>query len=87
MAQWFAPLLKQHLADQPAADAVVGADAGPLLWQDQPEGWLLATRPQSPARDAVDARLQEQGVQPWRWMGASGSGKPLAPTPGLGSRI
>ena len=61
-AQWFAPLLKRHLADQPAADAVVGADAGPLLWQDQPEGWLLATRPQSPARDAVDERLQEQGL-------------------------
>ena len=62
LAQWFAPVLKQHLADQPAADAVVGADAGPLLWQDQPEGWLLATRPQTPARDAVDARLQEQGL-------------------------
>ena len=29
----------------------------------------------------------DRRVQPWRWMGASGSGKPLAPTPGLGSRI
>ena len=46
-----APLLKQQLADQPAADAVMwGLDAGPLLWQEQPEGWLLATRPQSPAQ-------------------------------------
>ena len=41
---------------------MVQSDEGPLLWQDQPEGWLLATRPQSPVRDAVDARLQEQGL-------------------------
>ena len=58
-------MLKQRLADQPAAEAVVGADAGALLWQDQPEGWLLATRPQSPERDAVDARLQDQGPDPF----------------------
>jgi hypothetical protein len=62
LAQWFGPVLAQQLRDQPAADAVVQSDDGPLLWQDQSEGWLLATRSQSPARDAVDARLQEQGL-------------------------
>ena len=56
------PLLAQQLKEQPAADAVVQSDEGPLLWQDQPEGWLLATRTQSPARDVVDSRLQEQGL-------------------------
>jgi hypothetical protein len=62
LAQWFGPVLAQQLRDQPAAEAVVQSDDGPLLWQDQSEGWLLATRSQSPARDAVDARLQEQGL-------------------------
>ena len=47
---------------QPAASAVVDLDEGPLLWQQQPDGWLLATQAQSPTRDAVDSQLQDQGL-------------------------
>ena len=62
LAQWFGPLLSARLHDLPAAEAVAQSDEGPLLWQEQPEGWLLATRHQDPERDVVDARLQEQGL-------------------------
>ena len=73
LAQWFGPLIEQHLADQPAAEAVVQSDDGPLLWQDQPEGWLLATRTQSPARDAVMrvCRSRASPALSWRVMARS----------------
>ena len=62
LAQWLGPVLADQLEDQPAASAVVDLDEGPLLWQQQPDGWLLATQAQSPTRDAVDSQLQDQGL-------------------------
>ena len=60
--QWFGPLLRDHLAPIPAAAGVVSQDDGPLLWLQQLEGWLLASRNGHPKRVEVDAELEAQGL-------------------------
>jgi hypothetical protein len=40
---------------------VAAADAGPLLWVQQPQGWLLGTEAARPALDAVQQALAAQG--------------------------
>ncbi|WP_398333467.1 DUF3352 domain-containing protein [Vulcanococcus sp.] len=62
-ARLLAPLLQRALAGAagPLPQLVAAADAGPLLWADQPEGWLLATRPDQPAMEPLQAELEQQG--------------------------
>ena len=62
LAQWLGPVLKRHLAQQPAALALLELDEGPLLLQQQPEGWLLATSHGQPELSAVDDQLKAQGL-------------------------
>ena len=62
LAQWLGPVLKQRLAQQPAALAVLELDEGPLLWQQQDEGWLLASGHDEPDLSAVDDQLKAQGL-------------------------
>ncbi len=64
IAQWLAPVLEetlQTLGDE-GASAVVGLDAGPLLWEQGEEGWLLGTSSDQPGLEAVDADLQANGL-------------------------
>ena len=62
LAQWLGPVIKRHLAQQPAALALLELDDGPLLLQQQPEGWLLATSHGQPELSAVDDQLKAQGL-------------------------
>jgi hypothetical protein len=62
-ARLLAPLLQRALASAagPLPQLVASADAGPLLWAEQPEGWLLATRPDQPPLEPLQANLEQQG--------------------------
>ncbi|MDG1059145.1 MAG: DUF3352 domain-containing protein [Synechococcus sp. cluster3_bin.96] len=64
VAQWLAPVLQDTLQTLGAegASAVVGLDAGPLLWEQGEEGWLLGTSSDQPGLEAVDADLQAKGL-------------------------
>lgn len=64
VAQWLAPVLQETLQSlgEEGASAVVGLDAGPLLWKQGEEGWLLGTLSDQPGEDAVDADLQQKGL-------------------------
>ena len=62
LAQWLGPVLRRQLAHQPAALALLALDEGPLLLQQQPEGWLLATNQGQPDLSAVDDQLKAQGL-------------------------
>ena len=64
VAQWLAPVLQETLQTLGAegASAVVGLDAGPLLWEQGEEGWLLGTSSDQPGLEAVDADLQAKGL-------------------------
>jgi hypothetical protein len=64
VAQWLAPVLQETLQTLGAegASAVVGLDAGPLLWEQGEEGWLLGTSSDQPGLEAVDADLQSKGL-------------------------
>ena len=64
VAQWLAPVLQETLQTlgAEAASAVVGLDAGPLLWEQGKEGWLLGTSSDQPGLEAVDADLQAKGL-------------------------
>ena len=64
IAQWLAPVLQETLQTLGAegASAVVGLDAGPLLWEQGEEGWLLGTSSDQPGLEAVDADLQAKGL-------------------------
>ena len=61
-SQWFGPLLHASLSRQEGAAMVAAENDGPLLWLQQDEGWLLASRLGHPEADAVDALLQETGL-------------------------
>jgi hypothetical protein len=62
-ARLLGPLLQRALATAsgPLPQLVAAADAGALLWADQPEGWLLATRPDQPSLEQLQADLDQQG--------------------------
>ena len=64
VAQWLAPVLQETLQTLGAegASAVVGLDAGPLLWEQGEEGWLLGTSSDQLGLEAVDADLQAKGL-------------------------
>ena len=62
LVQWLGPLLQDQLRERSAAAAVVRLDAGPLLWQQQADGWLLTSRRDQPEQQAVDAELQSAGL-------------------------
>ena len=64
VAQWLAPVLQETLQTLGAegASAVVGLDAGPLLWEQGEAGWLLGTSSDQPGLEAVDADLQAKGL-------------------------
>ena len=64
VAQWLAPVLQETLQTLGAegASAVVGLDAGPLLWEQGDEGWLLGTSTDQPGLEAVDADLEAKGL-------------------------
>lgn len=64
LADWLRPVLRAALdaLDAPALDALTQQTDGPLLWEQQPQGWLLATRSDRPGPDPVDAALQTQGL-------------------------
>ena len=64
VVQWLAPVLQETLQTLGAegASAVVGLDAGPLLWEQGEEGWLLGTSSDQPGLEAVDADLQAKGL-------------------------
>ncbi len=57
------PVLARALAAEagPLPALVAAADRGPLLWARQEEGWLLGTRADSPAPEALQADLTGQG--------------------------
>jgi hypothetical protein len=61
--QLFGPLFSQVMAkvEGPLPALVAAADAGPLLWSQQPEGWLLATRAEEPALEPLQSALATQG--------------------------
>ena len=64
VAQWLAPVLQETLQTLGAegASAVVGLDAGQLLWEQGEEGWLLGTSSDQPGLEALDADLQAKGL-------------------------
>ncbi len=64
VAQWLAPVLEETLQTlgTEGASAVVGLNAGPLLWKQGDEGWLLGTSSDQPGLEAVDADLQSKGL-------------------------
>lgn len=64
VAQWLAPVVQETLQTLGAegASAVVGLDAGPLLWKQGDEGWLLGTSSDQPGMEAVDADLESKGL-------------------------
>ena len=62
LAQWLGPVLRRQLVHQPAALALLELDEGPLLLQQQPEGWLLATSHGQPDLSVVDDQLKAQGL-------------------------
>jgi len=61
--QLVGPLLRDALAQMPGALPVLvaGADQGPLLWAQAPEGWLLGTTPQQPPLEGLEAALAAEG--------------------------
>ena len=62
-ASLLGPLLRQALerASGPMPALVASADQGPLLWAQQPEGWLLGTRPDAPPLEELQPALTAQG--------------------------
>ena len=46
----------------PIPALVAAADAGPLLWADNPTGWLIGTGLAQPAPEALDPDLAAQGL-------------------------
>lgn len=58
-----APLLEPLIAQAggPLPALVAAADDGPLLWAQQPEGWLLGTATTSPSAEALQDSLAAQG--------------------------
>ena len=64
LAQWLGPVVLAQLKtlSAPAVDAITTRTDGPLLWEHQPQGWLLGTRAGHPGSEAVDAALQQQGL-------------------------
>ena len=64
LAQWLGPVLMTQLKAlaAPAVDAITTRTDGPLLWEQQSQGWLLGTRAGHPGSEAVDAALQQQGL-------------------------
>ena len=64
VAQWLAPVLEETLQTlgTEGASAVVGLNAGPLLWKQGDEGWLLGTSSDQPGLEAVDADPQSKGL-------------------------
>ncbi len=63
LVQWLGPLLQQQLtkAEVASAATIAGLDDGPLLWLQQPEGWVVGTQQEHPAVSMVDDALTEQG--------------------------
>ena len=63
-AQWLGPLLSRQLkaVASPALEAISTANDGPMLWEQQADGWLLGTRAGHPGSEAVDAVLRERGL-------------------------
>ena len=62
LARWLGPLILRQIEDQPAARALLDLSHGSLLWQQQKEGWLLATQRQQPSVESLDERLEESGL-------------------------
>jgi hypothetical protein len=62
------PLLQTLLGPQAGPDAtplpalLLGLAQGPVLWRQDGGGWLLGSRPEQPASDALVERLQAQGL-------------------------
>ena len=58
-----APLLQPALdqAGGPLPALLAAADQGPLLWADQPLGWLFGTPSGTPAMEVIQQALSEQG--------------------------
>ena len=62
LAQWFGPALRSALASRQAVQAILSRDDGPLLWTEQEDGWLLASRPGQPEPAAVNDQLASEGL-------------------------
>ena len=61
-SQWFGPLLRAQLSNRSALTSIVGRDDGPLLWLQQDQGWLLASRSGHPDLEAVSSELEADGL-------------------------
>ena len=61
--QLLAPLLTRVLSqvDGPLPALVAAADPGPLLWAQQPQGWLLGTRATEPPLEPLQQALVAEG--------------------------
>ena len=53
---------QKALLDKASAASIVALDDGPLLWLQQPRGWLLGTFKDHPELAAVDEALVHQGL-------------------------
>ena len=63
-ARWLGPLLTGQLKRfaSPALEAISSSNDGPMLWEQQADGWLLGTRAGHPGAEAVDAVLRDRGL-------------------------
>ncbi|MGC6482105.1 MAG: DUF3352 domain-containing protein [Synechococcus sp.] len=63
-AQWLGPVLTAQLKAlaAPALDAIVTRTDGPLVWEQQLQGWLLGTQAGHPGAEVVGRALQQQGL-------------------------
>ena len=62
LAQWFAPALRSAISSREAVKAILSADDGPVLWTEQADGWLLASRPGQPELKEVSDQLASTGL-------------------------
>ena len=62
LARWLGPLLRESLTSAPVPQLLASLDQGPLLWQQQSRGWLLASRRDQPSLDGMTADLEQQGL-------------------------
>ena len=62
LARWLGPLLRAQLAEAETPQLLAVGDAGPLLWEQQSRGWLLASRRTQPTIESVTSALEAQGL-------------------------
>ena len=62
LARWLGPLLRDYFKGVDVPQLLASLDQGPLFWQQQSRGWLLASRPDQPSLDSLTADLEGRGL-------------------------